>query len=61
MVFSEKMSLLGENQAEPKAIETAVRREVESARQATGPGSPAVVTSTDHAERPTICTRRINL
>lgn len=61
MAFSEKISSLGENQAEPKDIETVVWRAVATGRRTTVPRTIVKATITTHTARPTNCTSRICL
>ena len=56
-----KKSLLGENQAEPKAVAAAVRRAAVTARRATEPGIAEPATPTEHAAGSTISTSWIYL
>ena len=56
-----KKSLLGENQAEPKAVEAEVRRAASTAPRATEKGKIAKATTTEHASGSTISTCRIYL
>ena len=54
-------SLLGENQAEPKDIAAAARREADTARRTTATGKDEPATSTGHAVVSTISTSWIYL
>ena len=61
MVFSEKMSLLGENQAEPKIKVTIARIVAITARRTTVPSIAVPAATTEHTEEPTKSTSRISL
>ena len=59
MIFFVKMSLLGENQTEPEAVDVEVGRDDETARRTAEPRTAVPTTTTVHTERPTIGTCRI--
>ena len=61
MVFSEKISLLGENQAEPNVVEAVVWSIAVTVRRTTAPRIVVPATTTVHTVRPTYSTSRIRL
>ena len=61
MVFSEKISLLGENQAEPNVVEAVVWSIAVTVRRTAAPRTVEPATTTTHTERPTFNTYRIRL